>query len=158
MWRTKWQQDRFFFEYFYFPPAIIIPPVFHTHHLRIALTRRTILGTFRKAVLFRQSVGIKQKNTFTFFVVEGLVLVAKSGTPFRKLTCANQKTHCELGFVRGKRMREQPKVVQFACRRVHDRPTDQPRIASPVGTATGNEEFSQLWHYSNHYTAVFVVS
>jgi hypothetical protein len=71
-----------------------------------------------------------------------LVLVAKSRTPFRKLTFTNQKTHRELGFVHGKTMREEPKVVQFACGRMHDRPTDRPQIASPVGTATGNGEFS----------------
>jgi hypothetical protein len=49
----------------------IIPPMLHTHLLHVALTRRTngrILGTFRKAVLFRNSGSLRTVLSFLSFL------------------------------------------------------------------------------------------
>jgi len=52
LWWTKWHCDRFFSQYFSFPPVSVYPPMLSRHfHLHVALTRRTngrSLGTFRK--------------------------------------------------------------------------------------------------------------
>jgi hypothetical protein len=55
-----------------FSPVSNISPMLHIHlHLHVTLARSTngrSLGTFQKAMLYRQSESIGQKNTFTLYI------------------------------------------------------------------------------------------
>jgi hypothetical protein len=57
-----------------FYPVSIIPPLLHIHlHLHVAVIRRTngrSLGTFQKAMLFRNSETIGKKSTSTFLMFQ----------------------------------------------------------------------------------------